>query len=246
MKGLRKSWRRGDKFLIRYRDEHLVVVEKAAGLLTVPKPNKKGEDLLGLLRKFIQHPRKRQTIFAVHRLDRVVSGLLVFSRSSIAKEKLISQFAEHSVKRVYLAGVQGVVPDRSGTFESWFQTDPRTLRVYSSEDDKGKHAVTHWKVIETLKDHTLIEVRLETGARNQIRVHFAEAGFPLIGEKKYLPEDDPNSSSRQGHSRIFLHAAELGFIHPVTNRPMEFKAELPPDLRKNWSKLKRTSKRVED
>ena len=186
MGGLRKNWKPGDKFLVRHKDDHVVVVEKSAGLLTVPTPNKKGDSLLGLLRQFVTHPRRRQTLFAVHRLDKVVSGLLVFSRTSQAKEHLISQFAEHSVKRIYLACVDGVLPDDEGTFESWFQTDERTLRVYSSENDQGKHAVTHWRVVKRFPRNTLIEVRLETGARNQIRVHFSEAGFPLLGEKKYL------------------------------------------------------------
>jgi 23S rRNA pseudouridine1911/1915/1917 synthase len=237
MSGLRKNWKSGDKFLVRHKDDHIVVVEKSAGLLTVPTPNKKGDSLLGLLRAFVKHPRRRQTLFAVHRLDRVVSGLLVFSRTSQAKEHLITQFARHSVQRIYHACVEGVLPDDQGSFESWFQTDARTLRVYSSSDDEGKHALTHWRVLKRLPKHTLVEVRLETGARNQIRVHFSEAGFPLLGERKYLDLDHPDFSSRQGSSRIFLHATRLGFIHPKTMQPIEFDAALPPDLRKWQAKL---------
>ena len=235
--GLRKKWKSGDKFLVRHKDDHIVGVQKAAGLLTVPTPNKKGDSLLGLLREFIKHPRRRQTLFAVHRLDRVVSGLLVFARSIPAKEKLIAQFAEHSVERVYHACVDGVVPDDQGSFESWFQTDTRTLRVYSSSNDQGKHAITHWRVLKRFAHNTLIEVRLETGARNQIRVHFSEAGFPLLGERKYLEVDDPEFSSRQGHNRIFLHATRLGFTHPMTRSKLLFEAPLPPDLKKWQSKL---------
>jgi 23S rRNA pseudouridine1911/1915/1917 synthase len=237
--GLRKKWKSGDKFLIRHKDEHVVIVEKSAGLLTVPTPTKKDESLLGLLRDFIKHPRRRQTLFAVHRLDRVVSGLLVFARSIPAKEKLIDQFAKHSVERVYHAMVDGVIDDDEGTFESWFQTDSRTLRVFSNESDEGKHAVTHWRVLRRFAAQTLIEVQLETGARNQIRVHFSEAGFPLLGERKYLDLDHPEFSSRQGRVRIFLHATRLGFRHPITNRAMLFEADLPPDLRKWQSKLKK-------
>jgi len=233
--GLRNKWRKGDKFLVRHKDRSVVVVEKRAGLLTVPIPSKKGKCLRDELDRFLGH---RSRVRVVHRLDRVVSGLLVFARNERAKERLIEQFAAHETERQYMAAVQGVVPDDEGTFESWLRSDPHTLRMFSDDGTDGKHAVTHWEVKERLGDVTLVEVRLETGARNQIRVHFSEAGFPLLGEKKYLDPDAPGADSRQGHQRLFLHAERLGFVHPTTNELMRFEAPLPPDLNAWLRKLR--------
>ena len=234
---LRKRWRRGDQFLVRHKDRSILVVEKKAGLLTVPTPAGRGADLVSLLSNFAG--TKQKSIFAVHRLDRPVSGLLVFARNPTASKKLIEQFKLHTVERVYMAAVSGSVPDDNGTFESYLTTEPS--RVRSDEGTDGKRAVTHWTVIERIADGdaTMVEVRLETGLRNQIRVHFAEAGFPLLGERKYLDADDPGSASTQGTQRIFLHAAILGFEHPRTDEKVRFEAPLPPDLVAWQGRLKR-------
>ena len=238
MSGLRKSWRSSDQFLVRHKDSSIVVVEKKAGLLTVRTPSNKGANLLELIDRFLEPKRRRRGVFAVHRLDRPVSGLLVFARTPVAKDRLTEQFAEHTVERRYVAAVDGVLPDDEGTFESWLRSDPHTLRMFSDEGTDGKHAVTHWRVSQRYKHSTLVEVQLETGLRNQIRVHFAEAGFPLLGERKYLDKDHPDHSSIQGHIRIFLHAAVLGFNHPLTREPMRFEAEVPSDLKRMQSKLR--------
>jgi len=213
---LRTRWRPGDRFLVRHKDSAIVVVEKKAGVLSQRTESGKGEDMLTLLSGFLGRGAR---VFPVHRLDRVVSGLLVYGRSYEDQQRLISQFASHTAERMYIAGVQGRLQSDSGTFESKLDTEDMVVHT----DEEGRPAVTHWKVLERYPHATLVEVRLETGLRNQIRVHFADAGHPILGEKKY-------AGGRQGNDRIFLHAAVLGFKHPRTREALRFEARLPPDL----------------
>lgn len=224
---LRKTWRPGDAFLVLYKDADVVVVDKKAGVLTVGRPSGRGVSLMQRLEELLG---PRSTVIPVHRLDRPVSGVLVVARHAAAEKVLRQQFAAHDVERRYYAGVTGVIAEELGTFESKLATSGRALRMHSSED--GKDAVTHWRVVERYPaaNATLVEVMLETGLRNQIRVHFSEAGHPLLGERKYLDEDDPDASSSQGTHRIFLHAASLGFVHPRTGKALRFEAPVPPDL----------------
>lgn len=229
---LRTKWKPGDRFLVRHKDAGLLVVEKKAGVLTVPTRSGRGEDLMSLVERFVAGGGRRERIFPVHRLDRPVSGLLVIARRPDAQQGLIAQFATHSVERRYIAAVRGLLPDDSGTFESYMRVRDGSLRMESDPEDQGRRAVTHWRVLERFEaaNATLIEVTLETGLRNQIRVHFSEAGFPLLGEKKYLELEEDDASLAQGASRIFLHAAVLGFVHPLSKQRMRFEAPLPPDL----------------
>lgn len=224
---LRKTWRPGDAFLLLHKDTDLVVVDKKAGVLTVGRPSGRGVDLMKRLTELLG---SRATIIPVHRLDRPVSGVLVVARHARAERALREQFAAHDVERRYIAAVSGILAEDTGTYESTLASEGRTLRMHSAEE--GRTAVTHWRVLERFPgaDATLVEVALETGRRNQIRVHFAEAGHPLLGERKYLDEEDPDASSSQGTHRIFLHAEVLGFIHPRTGHPLRFEAPLPPDL----------------
>ena len=223
-RGLRKKWKKGDRFLIKHKDRALAVVDKTAGILTVPTPSGRGENLRDHLRQALGGRR----LFVVHRIDRVVSGLLVFARHHEAFERLKSQFAAHSAHRVYCAAVHGHLAEESGTFDTPLSFNETTLTMYGSR--RGKTAVTHWRVKRRLANTTLVEVQLETGLRNQIRVHFAEAGHPLVGEKKYRHPGRRTAKAIQGAQRIFLHAAELGFEHPVTRRHMRFESPLPRDL----------------
>lgn len=240
---LRTKWRPGDRFLVRYKDDALFVVEKKAGLLTVARESGRGADLIKLLAEFAAAGSKRRAhLIPVHRLDRPVSGLLVVARTKDAADALIAQFAEHSVERRYVACVEGSLAADEGTFESYLGETGDALRMASTTEDQGRLAITHWRVVERLPSSTLVEIELETGLRNQIRVHFAEAGHPLLGERKYLPKDDPRARDDQGVERLFLHAARLGFEHPWTGRRMRFEAPLPPDLLGWKKKLSRERK----
>lgn len=219
-------------FWIVHEDADIVVVEKAFGLLTVPIPSGKGADLVTLLRRHYADGDRLGTAYAAHRLDRPVSGLVVLARSRPVLEGLIEQFSKHDVERRYVACVQGLLEEDEGTFESELVEEQGTLRMKQAAARPGRRAVTHWRVrtrIEAARA-TLVDIQLETGLKNQIRVHFADAGYPLLGERKYLPEGHPERSSVQGRKRIFLHASVLGFVHPVTKERLRFEAKLPPDL----------------
>lgn len=225
---LRKKWRPGDQFLIRHMDRSIIVVDKRAGLLSQRNLADDGPNLKSLLSEFVAM-RRPSVIYPVHRLDRVVSGLMVYARSRAAQEMLIEQFAAHTARRVYVAAVTGCLPEDTGCFDRPLNIDDPSLRVFAASPGTpgAKPAITHFRVLERFERSktTLVEVRLETGLRNQIRVHFADAGFPLLGERKY-----GTPPRAQGRSRIFLHAAELAFRHPATGAEVSFRAPLPTDL----------------
>lgn len=235
--GLRTKWRPGDAFLLRHKDANLLVVEKKAGMLTHAGPEQDEPSLLGHLRSFLDDRSPRRHLRAVHRLDRVVSGLLVFSRTERAFSDLRSQFAARSVERLYLAGVRGIPESTEGTFVDHLDVEPLTVRVTDESREGARKAVTHWQRQDVLPEAkaSLLHVRLETGLRNQIRVQLAAHGFPLLGERKY----DPDQPRGQGQLRIFLHAGVLGFRHPISGEPLRFEATPPPDLMRWTAALRR-------
>jgi 23S rRNA pseudouridine1911/1915/1917 synthase len=215
-------------FRLLYEDPYLLVVDKAPGVLTVPNHGEP-DTLLGALQGYLGRGRRQAPrLFVVHRLDRETTGVLVFARTAEAAHALKAQFAAHKPERLYLAIVAGTVREDTGTFRSRLATDPALNQRSTTHPDAGKLAVTHYRVTRRLPGATAVEVRLETGRRNQIRVHFAEAGHPVLGDPRYAPERarHPRWKTR----RMALHAAVLGFAHPVTGRPLRFEAPLPREL----------------
>ncbi len=204
-----------DDLKILYEDRDLVVIDKPAGLLSVATDFELGRSAHSILKRRFHRPH----ITPVHRLDRETSGLLVFAHSDAARLGLKAQFEEHSIKREYRAIVYGILPEKKGTFESYLSEDARYF-VRSGDPDRGKLAITHYEVIEQRKEQSVLRVFLETGRKNQIRVHLSEAGFPIVGDKKYGNEDDQAP-------RLYLHALELGFIHPVTQKELHFHSPSP-------------------
>lgn len=212
---------------ILYQDEYLVVVYKPAGLLSVPTDTGEESSVYNELKLHF----KRRTLYPVHRLDREVSGLLVFAFSEKAEERLKNQFEEHSILREYTAIAEGVVEPNKGTWQSYLAEDG-VYYVRSVKDPSlGKIATTHYEVQQIGEGVSLLKVTLETGRKNQIRVHASEAGFPLLGDKKY-------GSNRFFYGRIALQACKLGFIHPFLEKPLLFERKLDevfvsyPHLRK--------------
>jgi 23S rRNA pseudouridine1911/1915/1917 synthase len=206
---------------ILYEDSDLLVIDKAEGLLTVPSDEVKYETAETILRSYAGEDRALH----VHRLDRDTSGVLVFAKNTFVRDRLAEQFAEHSIDRVYVAIVHGKLKEPSGTFRSFLAED-RNLRVRSVADPaEGKEAVTHYRTIASGRRYSMLEVRLETGRRNQIRVHLAEAGHPLVGDTMYGGGFDPELG------RLALHARQLGFVHPRTGKKVSFEAELPRAFR---------------
>lgn len=222
--------RSGSPFKIIFEDRDLLVVDKAANLLTVPTPRREQDTLVHLLQQYVSVGRRRQgRVEIVHRLDRGVSGVLVFAKSVRIAELLRTQFAAHKPEREYLAIVAGRMPTNEGTFRKNLIDDTTSLQRYCTDrTDLGETAVTHYRVSQRLRGATLVTVRLETGRRNQIRVHFADAGHPVLGDPRYggTRAKHPRWSSR----RMALHAWSLGITHPVTGEPLLFKSPPPHEF----------------
>jgi 23S rRNA pseudouridine1911/1915/1917 synthase len=215
--------------LVAYQDMHLIVVHKPAGISTVPYNEEETGTLSELVQALLRRTNRgpQSPIGIVHRLDKDTSGLLVFARTLAATRGLKQQFRVHTVERRYIAIAHGAV--RPGTLQSKLVRDRGDGRRGSTENPElGRDAVTHVKVLERLREATLIECKLETGRTHQIRIHLAEDGHPILGERVY-------SKDYRGRviaaPRLMLHAFELGFDHPVTGVHLHFEAPMPADLR---------------
>jgi len=203
-----------------FEDESLIVVEKPAGLLTMATETERSRTVYAALREAANRKRPPEKIFIVHRLDREASGLLVFAKTAEAKERLQDQFKDHSAGRRYIAVVEGRVTSANLTIRSYI-AENAAFRVYSTrKSGAGKLAVTHVHVMKANPKASLIEVRLETGRKHQIRIHLAERGHPIVGDKVYGSRSNPIR-------RMALHAAQLDFRHPLTGRSMHFEAPYP-------------------
>lgn len=213
-------------FSLVFEDQHVIVVDKPAGILSVPTPRGETSTLVDAVARHVnrgRHGDKRVAV--VQRLDWGTSGLLVFAKNEMARARLVAQFKARKPEREYFAIVAGHLGAATGTFRSYLRTT-QDLHEQSTHDTRvGKEAVTHYEVIEPLRQATSVRVHLETGRRNQIRVHFSEAGHPVLGDTRYQPQ-------RAAHAlwtanRTALHAAVLGFDHPTTGAHLRFRSDLP-------------------
>lgn len=215
-------------FRVLYEDEHIIVVDKAAFVLTVPTQHQETDTLVHRVGRYLGKGGPARPVTVVQRLDRGTSGVMVLARTEAAATGLIGQFKRHAPEREYVALVAGLVAEERGTIESRLATN-RSLSRYSTRGgEEGERAVTHFTVEARFRDVTRVRVRLETGRRNQIRVHFAEAGHPVLGDIRYRPEEAGHA--RWPARRQALHAALLGFTHPITREPMRFESPLPPEF----------------
>lgn len=226
-----KPWK-DSTFRLVFEDEHLLVVDKAAWALTVPEDDDddlaKAKTVVEAIRRYMERSGKGRRPVVVHRLDRGTSGLLVFAKSQDVADRLWNQFAQHKPKREYLALVSGVMKKNDGTFRSHLATAFDLSRYSTKREDQGELAVTHFKVQQRLQGITLLRCRLETGRRNQIRVHLAEAGHPVLGDPRY--RKDLAKLPCWPYRRLALHAAVLGFVHPVSGLPLQFESALPGEF----------------
>lgn len=215
-----------------------LIVDKPAGLLTVPTGDQERDTLLARALDYLHHRyRRRPWVGIVHRLDRDTSGALVFARTRPAQASLQQEFREHSTRREYLAIVEGDL-SRPGTFAQNLARDTRSLRRSVARNPReGRRAVTHYEVRERLGSATLVSVRLETGRTHQIRIHFAETGHPVLGDRVYRPARFPQPPLEA--SRQMLHARLLGFTDPSTGKPVEAASALPEDFREVLARLRR-------
>ncbi len=227
-----------------FEDEHLVVVNKAAGMVVHPAAgNPDGTMVNALLHHCAQNGGGQLSGIGgvarpgiVHRIDKDTSGLLVVAKSDAAHEGLAKQFADHTINRRYLAVCGGHLSSSEGTIAGRIgrsDANRKKMAVLPEGATRGKHAVTHYKLLKKLRDCSLIECRLETGRTHQVRVHCASIGHALIGDPVYgrTPTKLRNILKELDFNRQALHAAILGFNHPITGENLEFEAQLPPDMR---------------
>ena len=226
---------RHPKLRIIYEDDALIIVEKKNGLLTVPYNPKSSEmTAYSILKEYVKKQSKRNTVHVVHRLDRETSGVLVFAKSPELQEYMRTYWRQLVTKRTYVALVEGQFEQKEGTITTWLTEDPHTGMVYSSpKDDGGQKSVTHYKVIKSTilgEDDqalpvSLIELNLETGRTNQIRVHMQSINHPVIGDRKY-----GHGNEYSPVDRLCLHAKVLEFIHPMTEKKVRFEAAAPKEM----------------
>ncbi len=224
-----------------FEDTHVVVVDKPAGVSSVPfrpddaaerAPDPHGEphSAMDLVREVWRRQRRRPSpLYKVHRIDKPTSGLLVYARTELARRELFKRFRAHDVDRSYRLVAHGDVA--SGTIDRPLVKDRGDgLRGVARLPDQGKRAVTHVFALERLREATLCEARLDTGRTHQIRVHLAEAGHPLVGEAVYVRDHQAAGKPLLASPRLLLHAATLGFEHPVSGERLRFEAALPDDF----------------
>jgi RluA family pseudouridine synthase len=218
------------RITILYEDSDLIAVDKAPGLLTVASPEVRYETAEAFLNTYLGARHGEARVHVVHRLDRDTSGVLVFAKNGDMRDRLQTLFAAHDIERIYVAVVHGKLEEPSGTFHSFLAED-KELRVKSvagggqGKQVQGKEAITHYRTIASGRRFSMLEVTLETGRRNQIRVHLAEAGHPIVGDNMYgKGREDPLG-------RLALHARHLAFIHPRTRKRLEVTMPIPESFR---------------
>ncbi|MGE6368464.1 RluA family pseudouridine synthase [Planococcus kocurii] len=209
-----------------YEDEDVLVVNKPKGMVVHPAPgHAKGTLVNGLMHHCTDLSGINGVVRPgiVHRIDKDTSGLLMVAKNDASHTSLVDQLVKKTVTRKYVALVHGHIPHDKGTIQAPIARDPKE-RQNMAIVDKGKHAVTHFRVLERFGDFTLVECRLETGRTHQIRVHMKYIGYPLVGDPKYGPKKTMDVGGQA------LHAEVIGFDHPKTNEYMEFSVEPPTEF----------------
>jgi len=212
------------EFRVAFEDEHLMVVDKPAGVVVHPARGNWTGTLAQALEARGAAGGEAGRAGIVHRLDRDTSGLLVVARSEAVHRALKDAIADRTVTREYLALVEGRPPARSGTIDAPLGRDRRVRTRMSSDTDMPRDAITHFEIAEALPTATLLRIRLETGRTHQIRAHLQAIGHPVVGDPDY------GEAAGLGLERQFLHAARLAFDHPVTGEPIDIESPLPADL----------------
>ena len=207
-----------------YEDRWLIVVEKAVGILSMAAGHS-SLNVKSVLDDYFHKSRQKCCAHVVHRLDRDTSGLMVYAKDMETEQELERNWHEVVYDRRYVAVVSGEMEQDEGTVANWLKDNKAYVTYSSPVDNGGKYAVTHFHTLDRTTEHSLVEFKLETGRKNQIRVHTADMGHPVCGDPKYGNGDDPLH-------RLCLHAYLLCFTHPVTGRPMEFETPIPTDFRR--------------
>lgn len=217
------SFRSNDLDIV-YEDPYLLIIDKRPGLLSMSN-NTRQQTVQSVLNRYLEKGGGRCTSHLVHRLDRDTSGLMVYAKDVQTQQSLINGWQELVTDRRYIALVEGELENKQGVVRSWLTEDKRFITHSSTIDNGGKYAVTHYRVLTSSNGYSLVECVLETGRKNQIRVHMADLGHPVVGDSKYGGKSDPMR-------RLGLHAYMLCFTHPVTGKYLRFETPVPVSFEK--------------
>ncbi|MFV0536174.1 MAG: RluA family pseudouridine synthase [Dysgonomonas sp.] len=203
-----------------FEDEDFIIVDKEAGFLSVSTDKEKMRTVYGLLNEYVKKQNKNARVFVLHRLDREVSGLLIFARTAELQDVFQKNWDNLVKKYLYTGVVDGVPAKKEDTLVSWLTENKNFVMMSSSYDNGGLKSVSHYKVLKSVGHYSLLEFDLETRRKNQLRVQMQQIGCPIVGDKKY-------GASKNPIKRIALHAGELQLKHPTTGELLEFKSSLP-------------------
>jgi len=203
-----------------HEDSAIIVVDKGSGLLSMATDTEKSKTAYSMLSEYVKKFDPKNLIFIVHRLDRDTSGLMMFAKSKKIQEALQKDWNESIIDRSYVVIVEGVVENEEGTVTSWLKENKALVMFSSQTPNDGQKAITHYKLLRANKQFSLLEVKLETGRKNQIRVHMKDMGHPVTGDKKYGAKLNPIG-------QMGLHARVLAFKHPVTGKTLRFDTPIP-------------------
>lgn len=208
-----------------FEDQYIVVIEKASGLLSVANENAREKNAFHIVQDYVRHDNPDAQLYVCHRLDQYTSGILIFAKDQEFMYELRSNWDYYVKERKYMCVTENIPPRQEDTIESLLTEDSH-MRVFSTDDEeKGRLAVTHYRVLQTRGRYALVDVEIFTGKKNQIRVHMSEMGCPIAGDQKYGAETNPAR-------RLMLHNYRLAFIHPVTGELMRFSLTTPQVFRK--------------
>lgn len=208
-----------------FEDEHIVVINKEAGLLSMATDDPSQDTAYSILSRHVKQQNRANKIFIVHRLDRETSGLMLFAKTPEAKQNMQQHWHNAVEERTYVAVVEGRVAQQNGSIESWLRESKAFVMHSSKTPGHGQHALTHFRVLKQNDAYSLVAVELETGRKNQIRVHMQDIGHSVVGDKKYGAKYNPIN-------RLALHAQVLAFVHPITQQPLRFETPVPRKFEK--------------
>ena len=211
------------KLPIIYEDDDIIVINKPSGLLSVASDNEKSSTAYRMLSDYVQQKDKHNRVFVVHRLDEDTSGVFMIAKNVKIQQALQEKWNDIVKKRGYYAIVEGVMEKPSGTIKTYLKKNSQNLMYSSKKPGDGQLAITHYKVIKTNGKYSLLDVNIDTGRKNQIRVHLGEMGHYIIGDDKYGKPANPIK-------RLGLHAYELDFVHPFTGKLVKYTAPMPKEF----------------
>ncbi|MBE6138571.1 MAG: RNA pseudouridine synthase [Firmicutes bacterium] len=234
--GKKKKSMRRDRIDIIYEDKFIIVVNKPSNLLTIATDNEKEKTLFHKVISYEKQKNKNNKVFIVHRLDKDTSGLIVFAKSERVKKLLQDNWDRMAKTRGYVAVVEGKVVKKEGTIKNWIKERTNFTSYTSNKPNDGKLAITKYSVLNVSKSYSLLNIKILTGRKNQIRVHMNDIGHPIIGDKKYGAKTNPLK-------RLGLHANILELEHPITHKLITFECTIPMQFQNMFESVDSTNKK---